>query len=257
MTDVSEKPESTRTAPVETPSTTSGPGGGNRGANGGVGGAGPVNYAGNTAIGNTGGDGNSGGSRRGRKRANGQAGDATISDDGTDATAGTDGQAALPVGSETVEFGEPKRRGRRAKVDDAIIKPADVAVLVQGLVFVIGQTRPVYLREAYDIPVAPCEKVAEPLCRIIEKLPERYRDAAMQAFDPIMLLIGSYGLYAVVSEREKILHARYSAFLASQREVPVGSGNAEPTGSATAPTVSSTGTVAPEATDFVVHPTSD
>lgn len=160
---------------------------------------------------------------------------------------GNIGQGDASAGPESVDFGDAKtRRTRTKKSDLGVLKPSDLAPLVQGLVFVIGQTRPPYLRAAYDIPESLCVPIAEPLSRILAKLPEKYTDAILNAIDPIALVIASYGVYSVISDREKFLHVKYTEFLEAQRA------NQSVSEPAAAPTAEPT--VGAEADNFVSHP---
>lgn len=161
----------------------------------------------------------------GRTRRRRTAGTGTGTGTGNDGNStgstsdGTGEQTEVPsIQVEAVEFGAPTvRRTRRSKTVEVSIKPDELAEVVAGTVYMIGQTRELHLRAAYNVRPEHCIKIAEPLSRILSRLPEKYLDIANNAIDPIAMVLACYGLYTAINHAEGILNAQYSAMVAAQR----------------------------------------
>lgn len=206
-----------------TESTTGGFDGGNIGT-----GSGPEPSTTVAEFGNTGG--NPGGETEGRKRGRPAKNGGDRNTTGGETGNNSDGQGGFQVQTErlneSVEFPTLAKRPRTPKTGRPVIKAEQIAPTLHGALFVIGQTRPPYLREAYDLPIDAVMPIAEPLAKMLEELPEKYYDAAVKMVNPIALIVASYGLYSVIVQREKQLHVAFTEFSAGER-ANVGTGNNE------------------------------
>lgn len=121
-------------------------------------------------------------------------------------------------------FHDPDDKPKATRRSSSKIASADVGSLLCGLFAMYAVTRPVWVRQAWDYSPNEVMGVAEPLTRILNRLPTKYVALTQNLIDPVTLLMGITTLINHSQTQERLLNHAFQTQMAQQNRATNESG---------------------------------